>query len=74
MNVKLHVAQNTSRRRPAIDGLVTRLAGYAMSQRILKRIEEAFGWGKEAGRMRRTRSREPTSRETENRGKLDGDD
>lgn len=56
MNVTPHVAQNTSRR-SAIDGRVTRHAGYAMSQRIRKRIEEAFGWGKEVGRMRRTRFR-----------------
>ena len=56
MNVTPHVAQNTSRR-SAIDGRVTRHAGYAVSQRIRKRIEEAFGWGKEVGRMRRTRFR-----------------
>jgi len=28
--------------------------GYAVSQRIRKRIEEVFGWGKEIGGMRRT--------------------
>ena len=56
MNVTPHVAQNTSRR-SAIDGRVTRHAGYAVSQRIRKRIEEAFGWGKEVGSMRRTRFR-----------------
>jgi transposase len=43
MNVTPHVAQNTSRRRSAIDGRVTRHAGYALSQKIRKRIEEVFG-------------------------------
>jgi len=57
MNVTPHVAQNLSGRRSAIDGRVTRHAGYAASQRIRKRIEEVFGWGKEVGRMRRTRFR-----------------
>jgi transposase len=44
LNVRPHVAQNTSGRRSAIDGRTTRHAGYATSQRIRKRIEEAFGW------------------------------
>ena len=39
-----HVAQNTTGRRSAIDGRTTRHPGYAVSQRIRKRIEEAFGW------------------------------
>ena len=39
-----HVAQNQSGRRSAIDGRTTRHAGYAVSQRIRKRIEEPFGW------------------------------
>jgi transposase len=42
LNVRPHVAQNTARR-SAIDGRTTRHAGYAASQRIRKRIEEAFG-------------------------------
>ena len=41
-----HVAQNTSGRRSAIDGRTTRHPGYAISQRIRKRVEEAFGWAK----------------------------
>ena len=57
MTITPHVAQNLSGRRSAIDGRVTRHAGYAVSQRIRKRIEEAFGWGKEVGQMRRTRVR-----------------
>ena len=50
MNVTPHVAQNTNGRRSAIDGRTTRHAGYAVSQRIRKRIEEAFGWIKTVGR------------------------
>ncbi len=57
MNVTPHVAQNTSRRRSAIDGRVTRHAGYALSQKIRKRIEEAFGWSKEIAGMGKTRFR-----------------
>ncbi|GIL02686.1 MAG: DDE transposase [Alphaproteobacteria bacterium] len=49
-----HVAQHTNGRRSAIDGRTTRHPGYAVSQRIRKRIEEVFGWGKEIGGMRRT--------------------
>ena len=45
MHVTPHVAQNTTgRRSSAIDGRTTRHGGYAVSQRIRKRIEEAFGW------------------------------
>src|ERR1700745_1008709 len=44
MNVTPHVAQNTSGRSSAIDERTTRHGGYAVSQRIRKRIEEAFGW------------------------------
>jgi transposase len=50
-----HVAQNTSGRRSAIDGRTTRHAGYAISQRIRKRVEEIFGWLKTTGGFRRTR-------------------
>ena len=39
-----HVAQNTSRRRSAIDGRTTRHDGHQISLRIRKRIEEPFGW------------------------------
>lgn len=57
MNVRPHVAQNTSGRRSAIDGRTTRHAGYAMSQRIRKRIEEGFGWVKTVAGQRKTRLR-----------------
>jgi transposase len=57
MNVRPHVAQNTSGRRSAIDGRTTRHPGYAASQRIRKRIEEAFGWMKTVGGLRKTKLR-----------------
>ena len=52
-----HVAQNTKGRSSAIDGRTTRHAGYAISQRIRKRVEEIFGWMKTVGGFRRTRYR-----------------
>ena len=53
-----HVAQNIERRGgSAIDGRTTRHEGYAISQRIRKRIEEAFGWAKEIGQLRQTKFR-----------------
>ena len=57
LNATPHVAQNTSNRRSAIDGRTTRHPGYAVSQRIRKRIEEGFGWIKEVALQRRARHR-----------------
>jgi len=57
MKVTPHVAQNTSRRRSAIDRRTTRHASYTASQRIRKRIEEAFGWIKTVAGLRKTRFR-----------------
>jgi transposase len=57
MNVTPHVAQNTSGRSSAIDGRTTRHGGYAVSQRIRKRIEEAFGWIKTVAGQNKTRFR-----------------
>ncbi|WP_041482731.1 IS5 family transposase, partial [Bradyrhizobium elkanii] len=57
MNVTPHVAQNTSGRSSAIDGRTTRHGGYAVSQRIRKRIEEAFGWIKTVAGQEKTRFR-----------------
>ena len=54
-----HVAQNTTDRRSAIDGRTTRRPGYAVSQRLRKRVEEIFGWMKTVGGFRRTRYRGP---------------
>jgi len=55
MNARPHVAQNNNGRRSAIDARTTRHAGYAMSQKIRKRIEEAFGWIKTVAGQRKTR-------------------
>lgn len=52
MNVTPHVA--AKRTGSALDGRTTRHAGYAMSQRIRKRIEEVFGWGKTVGPLAQT--------------------
>ena len=52
-----HVAQNTSGRRSAIDRRTTRHPGYALSQRIRKRVEEAFGWAKTVAGLRKMRHR-----------------
>ena len=52
-----HVAQNETNRRSAIDGRTTRHAGYAVSQRKRKRVEEVFGWMKTVALQRKTRFR-----------------
>jgi len=53
-----HVAQNHARPGgSAIDGRTTRHAGYALSQRKRKRIEECFGWLKTIALMRKVRHR-----------------
>lgn len=57
LHITPHVAQNTRNRSSAIDGRTTRHAGYALSQRKRKRVEEIFGWIKTVGLMRKTRHR-----------------
>ena len=57
MKVTPHVAQNTNGRSSAIDGRTTRHGGYAVSQRIRKRIEEAFGWIKVVAGQEKTKFR-----------------
>lgn len=52
MNVTPHVAAKA--KGSAIGGRTTRHAGYAISQRIRKRIEEAFGWCKTVGPATKT--------------------
>jgi transposase len=52
MNVTPHVAAKVTG--SALDGRTTRHEGYAVSQRIRKRIEEVFGWGKTVGPLART--------------------
>lgn len=56
INVTPHVAQTRDiRRRSAIDERTTRHAGYLVSQRKRKLVEEIFGWMKTIGGFRRTR-------------------
>ena len=62
MNVTPHIARNIAGRRSAVDGRTTRHPGYALSQRIRKRIEEGFGWGKEFGLLRRIPDARPRAR------------
>jgi len=57
MNATPHVAQNNKGRKSAIDGRTTRHAGYGISQRKRKRVEEIFGWMKTVGGMRKLRHR-----------------
>jgi transposase len=58
INATPHVAQNDKRRGgSAIDARTTRHAGYQISQRKRKRIEEVFGWIKTVGMLRKTRHR-----------------
>lgn len=54
-----HIAQNIHGRRPrsAIDDRTTRHAGYAVSQRKRKQVEESFGWSKVVGLLRKLRHR-----------------
>jgi IS5 family transposase len=52
-----HVAQNTTRQRSALDGRTTRHAGYGVSQRKRKLVEEIFGWAKTVALFRKTRHR-----------------
>jgi transposase len=58
LQVTPHVAQNHERPGgSAIDGRTTWHAGYAISQRKRKRIEECFGWLKTIALMRKLRHR-----------------
>jgi transposase len=57
MKVTPHVAQNNTNRRSAIDGRTTQHAGYAISQKKRKRIEESFGWMKTIGMLKKVKLR-----------------
>ena len=58
MAVTPHVAQNLARRGgSAIDGRTTQPAGYRVSQKKRKRIEECFGWLKTIALLRKLRHR-----------------
>lgn len=52
-----HIARVKNRKTYGLDGRTTRQAGYAVSQRIRKRVEEIFGWFKTVGGLRKTRFR-----------------
>jgi IS5 family transposase len=58
LHVTPHVAQNLERRGgSAIDGRTTGHAGYGISQKRRKRIEECFGWLKTIALLRKLRHR-----------------
>ena len=57
MTAPPHIAQHTTRRRSAIDARTTRHAGYAVSQRKRKLVEQGFGWMKPVGGLRKLRHR-----------------
>lgn len=56
--VSPHIARNiTAHRGSAVADAVAATPGYAVSQRLRKRVEEIFGWMKTVGGLRRTRYR-----------------
>jgi len=58
MGITPHVAASVHRRGgSAIDGRTVRHAGYALSQRKRKLVEQAFGWMKTVGLFRKLRHR-----------------
>ena len=58
MKVTPHVARNTGKPGgSAIDARTTRHAGYAVSQKKRKRIEECFGWLKDIALLRKLKHR-----------------
>ena len=57
LRVRPHVAQNNNGRSSVIDGRTTRHGSYAISQRLRKRIEEAFGWIKTVAGQEKTKLR-----------------
>jgi len=57
INVTPHVAQNDTNRSSAINRRTTRHAGYEVSQRKRKRVEEIFGWLKTIGLLRKVKYR-----------------
>jgi len=59
LKITPHIAPNLHARRTtsAVDGRTTRHAGYAISQRKRKLVEEGFGWGKCVGLLRKLHHR-----------------
>jgi transposase len=52
-----HLTKTGKRRRTAVDGRTTRHAGYEISQRCRKRIEEVFGWIKSSAGLAKVKLR-----------------
>jgi transposase len=58
LKVTPHIARNDGRAGgSALDRRTARHAGYSVSQRVRKRVEEIFGWMKTVGGLRKTRYR-----------------
>jgi transposase len=57
LGVTPHVAQSNRNRRSAIDDRTTTHAGYEISQRKRKCVEQVFGWGKMVGPIRKVKHR-----------------
>lgn len=57
LGITPHVAQNDRNRRSAIDDRTTRHAGYEVSQRKRKCVEQVFGWSKTVGPLRKVQQR-----------------
>lgn len=57
MNITPHVAQNDTNRSSAVDERTTRHAGYELSQRKRKRVEQSFGWMKMIGMLKKVKLR-----------------
>lgn len=52
--VSVPIARHTTNgRRSVIDGCTARSKGYAVSQQSLERVEQAFGWVKAIGNLRK---------------------
>ncbi|MBS1150957.1 MAG: putative transposase, partial [Myxococcaceae bacterium] len=58
LGITTHIASTRdTRRRSWMDQRTKRHAGYLVSQRVRKRVEEIFGWWKTVGSFRKTRYR-----------------
>lgn len=57
MAIDGHLTKTGKRRKTAIDGRTTRHAGYDISQRCRKRIEEVFGWIKSSAGLAKVKLR-----------------
>jgi transposase len=57
MGITPHVAKNSTNRFSAIDQRTTRHAGYGVSQRKRKLVEQSFGWMKVIGMLKKVKLR-----------------